>query len=72
MIGWTLLGEADCVSSCGHRQRFLLVPHIDGEMGISRRSWATGMSDLPPAGYSPEPVGSLGVCPMAWRSLSQT
>lgn len=33
MIGWTLFGEADYVSSCGHLQRFLLVPHIDGEMG---------------------------------------
>ena len=33
MIGWTLFGEADYVSSCGHLQRFLLVPHVDGEMG---------------------------------------
>ena len=33
MIGWTLFGEADYVSSCGHLQRFLLVPHVDGETG---------------------------------------
>ena len=34
MIGWTLFGEADYVSSCGHLQRFLLVPHADGERAV--------------------------------------
>ena len=33
MIGWRWLAEAEYVSSCGHLQRFLLVPHADGVMG---------------------------------------
>jgi hypothetical protein len=33
MIGWQLFAVADYVSWCGHRQEFLLVPHVDGVMG---------------------------------------
>jgi len=33
MIGWHLCAVADYVSWCGHRQEFLLVPHVDGENG---------------------------------------
>jgi hypothetical protein len=33
MIGWRLFAVADYVSWSGHRQEFLLVPHIDGVMG---------------------------------------
>jgi hypothetical protein len=34
MIGWTLFGEVEYVSWCGHLQRFLLVPHADGERAV--------------------------------------